>query len=484
MRHKSNLAEANPADNRRGGTYPEPVTPPEKAALNALLITLVLAAAKIAVWAATSSLAVLSQTLDSVLDVVALALLLVGVRIAAKPADTSHHYGHAKAENLVAFTQMLLLGGLVGAVVFEAARRLASDTPAPEAPWYALALLGVSAAVDLWRARRLGREARVHGSEALKAGALNIAADVGTAVIALLTLVLVRAGVDGADSIGALVVSVAVVAAGVRLTRRSVDVLMDRAPGGPVRAIQEAAARASGVTETRRVRVRGAGDRLFADVTVAAGRTASLERAHDIAEAVEAEIEKVAPGADVVVHVEPVAETSGLVERVQAAASRTAGVHEVHNVAVHAFDEGGRRKLHATLHAKVEPGTSVAEAHDMSDRIEEGVRTELGRDVRVDTHIEPLQPTTFGRDVTAERSEVVESVRRAAKAEPDVVDCHEVLVTETTSGLAVVAHVRGRGDLPLRKMHEASGRIENAVHVAHQAIEEVLIHFEPESKGG
>ena len=452
---------------------------PERAAAQALAVTLALAAAKVAVWAATSSLAVLSQALDSLLDVVALALLLVGVRLAAKPADTSHHYGHAKAENLVAFTQMLLLAGLVTAVVVEAVGRLASDDAPPEAPWYALALLAGSAVVDLWRARALLRVAREHRSHALEAGALNVASDVGTALVALVSLAVVRAGVDDADAVGALVVSVAVIVAGVQLTRRSVDVLMDRAPGGPVEAIEAAARRAAGVTETRRVRVRGSGDRVFADVTVAAGRTASLERAHDIAEAVEAEIEKVAPGADVVVHVEPVAETSGLVERVLAAASRTADVHEVHNVSVHAFDERGRRKVHATLHAKVDRAMSVAEAHDLSDRIEAGVRNELGPDVRVDTHIEPLEPTVFGRDVTAERPDVVESVRRAAAGEPDVVDCHEVLVTQAHGHLAVVAHVRGRADLPLRLMHEASERMETAVHAAHDDVGDVLIHFEP-----
>lgn len=455
------------------------MSPPERAAARALVVTLVLAGAKIAVWGATSSLAVLSQALDSVLDVVALGLLLVGVRLAAKPADTEHHYGHAKAENLVAFTQMLLLGGLVAAVVLEAVARLGSGEAIPSPPWYALALLGGSAAIDLWRARALLRAAREHRSQALQAGALNIASDVGTAIVALVSLAAVRAGADGADAIGAIVVSAAVVVAGVQVTRRSIDVLMDRAPGGPVEDIEAAAARAAGVTETRRVRVRTAGDRVFADVTVAAGRTASLERAHDIAEAVEAEIEKVAPGADVVVHVEPVSETSGLVERVQASASRTLGVHEVHNVLVHAFDEGGRRKLHATLHAKVEPGTSLADAHELSDLIEAGVRAELGPDVRVDTHIEPLEPTSFGRDVTAARPDVVASVRQAAAEEADVADCHEVLVTEARAGLAVVAHVRGRGDLPLRLMHEASERIEKSVHAAHPDVGDVLIHFEP-----
>ncbi len=450
-----------------------------RAAGTALAITGVLAVAKVAVWVATGSLAVLSQALDSIVDLVALAVVFVGVRVAGKPADTTHHYGHAKAENLVAFSQTVLLGLVVVAVVVEAITRLLTGSPDVGAPWYALVLLGASAAIDVFRAHSLSAAAEQHRSDALKAGALNIATDVGTALIALVSLIAVRADLDGADAFGALIVAGAVGVAAFRLGKRSVDVLMDRAPGAGVDEIEAAATRASGVAETRRVRVRGAGDQLFADVTVAAGRTATLERAHDIAENVEREIARVVPGADVVVHVEPAPETAGLVELVQAAASRAEGVHEVHNVLVHAFSEGGSRKLHVTLHAKIPPGTSVGEAHDLSDRIENAVASELGTDVRVDTHIEPLETALAGRDVTVERQDVVESVRQLAAQEPDVVDCHEVIVTSAGGRLTVVAHVRGRGDLPMTRMHDATERMEDALRARHAEIGPVLIHFEP-----
>ena len=466
---------------------PATTAPPEAAprlrarrvALLALGITLVLTLAKAIVWLATSSLAMLSQTLDSLVDVVALGLVFVAVRLADKPADETHHYGHAKAENLVAFGQTVFLGALLLVVVFQAIGRLAGGGSEVEAPWYALALLAVSVAVDIFRVTLLVRTAREERSDALRAGAINIAGDLGTASIALASLLFVRAGFVNADPIGALLVAAVVGYAAIRLGRRSVDVLMDRAPGPTVSQIQEAAAAVPGVTETRRVRVRGGGDRLFADVTVGAGRTASLERAHDIAERVEREIERVAPGTDVVVHVEPASETTGLVERVQGAASRVDGVHEVHNVHVHAFHDRGDRKLHVTLHAKMDRGTSVAEAHDLSDSIENAVLDELGSDVRVDTHIEPLMATAFGTDVTDSRRDVVDAVVSAALEEPDVIDCHEVLVTSAGDETSVVAHVHARGDLSLTRIHEASDRIEKRVHILKPDVGQVLIHFEP-----
>jgi cation diffusion facilitator family transporter len=451
----------------------------ERVALFALAITGALTIAKVGVWLTTSSLVILSQALDSAIDLVALGLVLVAVRVASKPADESHQYGHGKAENLVAFAQTVFLGLIVIAVFVEAISRLIEGSAPPEVPWYAIALLAASAAIDVVRVAWMMRVARREGSDALRAGALNIATDIGTASVALLSLLLVRAGWEGADAVGSLIVAFAVAVAAVRLGRKSVDVLMDRAPDEPSEAIQSAAARAPGVAETRRVRVRSAGNQLFADVTVAAGRTSSLERAHDIAEQVEQEIEKVAPGTDVVVHVEPISETTGIVERVQAAASREQGVHEVHNVVVHAFDEQGRRKLHVTLHAKVREGMSLEEAHDLSERVEEAVTSELGPDVRVDSHMEPLRSTEFGRDVTSEREEIVSSVRGAALKEPDVLDCHEVLVTSTAGLLSVVAHVRARGDLPLGRIHDASEHIETEVRARHPEVGQVLIHFEP-----
>jgi cation diffusion facilitator family transporter len=451
----------------------------ERAALAALGATVIVAGAKLATSATTGSLAVLSQALDSVLDVVALGLAFFGVRIALKPADAEHHYGHAKAENLAAFTQTLFLGVVVLGVAVEAVRRLSSPAQAVAAPGYALAVIAASAVVDLVRVRILLSAAKADDSDALRAGALNFATDVGTAVIALVSLLLVRGGIPRADAFGGFVVAVAVAYAAVKLGKRSVDVLMDRAPSVRSDTIVEAAERAAGVEETRRVRVRSAGKQVFADVTVTAGRTATLERAHDIAEAVEREIEKVMPGTDVIVHVEPAPETGGLIERAQAAASRVPGAREVHNVSIHSLPRDATHGLHVTLHAKVDSGTSLTAAHELSERVEEAVQLELGDNVRVDAHIEPLEATALGRDVTASRADLVRAVERLALEEADVLDCHEVLVTDAGDELAVVAHVRGRGSLPLDRIHGASRRIEKSLHAEHPEVGAVVIHFEP-----
>lgn len=451
----------------------------ERAAAIAVGVTVVLAVLKFVVWGVTGSLAVLSQALDSLLDVVALGLVFLGVRIANLPADDSHHYGHAKAENLAAFAQTVIIAAVVFFVAVEAVGRLGNDDPSVTAPWYALLLLGVSMVVDGARVAYLLATVRAERSDALKAGAVNIAGDLGTAAVALVSLALVRTGTDVADPVGALLVGAIVLYVATKVARRSIDVLMDRAPRTATQDIERAAAGADGVLDTKRVRVRGTADNLFADVTVTTGRTYTLERAHDIAEAVEREVARVAPGADVVVHVEPEDRTGGLVEKVQAAASKTPDIHEVHNVLVHAFQDGGGNRLHVTLHAKIAADSSLSDSHDAADRIEEAIRAELGEDVRVDAHIEPLVSTSLGSDVTGNRSDIVQAVEEVAAIEVDIVDCHEVIVTNTSGELRIVAHVTGRADLPLQRIHDASERIENELHNRFSEVSSVVLHFEP-----
>lgn len=449
----------------------------ERAALIALLISVALTIVKLAVWQRTGSLAVLSQTLDSALDVVAMALVYLGVRVAAKPADHDHHYGHAKAENLVALLQTMLLGAVALGIVWEAVRRIRSGASSVEVGNLAFALFLGTVVVDAGRVVYLLAAARTEGSQALRAGALNFAGDIGTALVTLGSLAAVRAGVALADPIGAVLVGGAVAVAAVSLGRRATAVLMDKAPDRDLLAAVEAAvAEVPGVTEARRVRLRGEPGSLFGDITVAADLSASLERAHDIADGVERAVARQAPGADVIVHVEPADAPSALLERIRAAAARVPGVFEVHNIRVHRLAGGA---LHVTLHAKVPTASSLREAHGASRAISGEVGALLGPGARVDAHMEPLERASHGTDVTARRADIVADVRRLAARSDGVLGCEDVLVTAVDGELAVTLHIVGHGDAPLAGIHAASERIEHDVRALHPEVGAVTVHFAP-----
>jgi cation diffusion facilitator family transporter len=448
----------------------------ERVARVSLLAALGLVAIKLAAGLASNSLSLISEAAHSGMDAGATLLTFAAIRIASRPPDADHQFGHGKAESLSAFLETLLLAGLSVFIAARALRELGGAGTNVEATWYSFAVMIFSLVVEANRSRMLRRAARRFRSPALEADALHFTADLLTSVAVLIGLVFVRLGHPEADAITSLIIAGYVAVASLRMGRRSMDSLMDRAPLGATERVERAALGVDGVEEVRRVRLRSIGGRLQADVVVAIPRTLPLEVAHDLTEVVEGAIRAVEPGADVVVHVEPLANETLISQTVLSIAARDSRVHQVHNVFVATRPDG----LHITLHAKF-PGTmSLADAHSIAEELENAIGREIPGVARVDTHLEPLEaPSVAGADGTEGHTALVDAARTVAEREPEVEDCHEVVVTDVEGLLSLVMHCNAAPGLSVRAVHEAATRIETEVHRRWPEVERVTVHFEP-----
>ncbi len=450
--------------------------PVRRVAAVSLVAALALVALKLATALATGSVSMLSETAHSGLDAMVTAMTLYAVGVAARPPDADHPYGHGKAENVAAMAEAVALLLLSVTIGREALLRLIHPGPPIKTAWYAFAVMAASMVLDSVRYRALSRTGRRYNSPALLADAVNFKADLLTSAAVLGGLAAVKLGLKAADAIGGLVVATYVCVQALLIGRRSIDALMDRAPEGAVGRIRRAAGAIPGVEEVRRVRLRYAGGQPQTDVVVGVSRTVPLERAHLLTEAVEEAIRTVEPGADVIVHVEPLADEKVVAEQVLSVAARHPSVHQVHNVFVARRPDG----LHISLHAKFPGGMSLAEAHAIAEGLESDIAHEVADVARVDTHLEPLEgPATPGADVTRQRSELVASVTSMAEGHDEVRNCHEVVVTDTDDGLSVVMHCEAEAGLSVATVHDASTRIEDEVHRRWPEVERVTVHFEP-----
>jgi cation diffusion facilitator family transporter len=308
------------------------------AALGSVGSAVVLVSLKVFLAALTGSLGILSEALHSILDLVAAVITYLSVRVADKPADAQHLYGHGKVESFSAFveTGLLLLTALY--IIWEAFQRLLFHAPHDvHASLAAILILALTMGIDFVRARALARVAKKYPSEALEADALHFSTDVWSTFVVVLGISGAWLGVrfnipwlGSLDAFAALGVAGVIIWIGSRLGRQTVDALLDVAPQGLRERIANAVDETEGVLQTERVRVRRAGQRYFVDVTISVPRTASLEQAHAASEAVERNIENIVP-ADVVVHVEPRARNDEpLFETIRAIAQRRGlAVHEL-----------------------------------------------------------------------------------------------------------------------------------------------------------
>ncbi len=453
------------------------LSPQQKTALFSVLAALMLMGIKLVVGFMTGSLGLIAEALHSGTDMVAALLTLFALGVAIRPADHRHPYGHGKAEHLAALAEaMLLVAASIFIIVKSITRLTAGDQSAVDAAWYAIVVLIFVMAVDATRAAVSFRAAQRYKSPALAASGWHFVSDFGGTTAVLIGLILVRAGFPAADSIAALCVAVLVLAAAARIIRGNVNVLMDQVPTEAEILAKKAITEIEPEVELRRLRIREAAGRTFADVIIGVPSTAVVGQGHAAADAVEAAVEKVLPDSDVVVHVEPSPlPTRELRERIRAAATAVPGVYEIHNINV--FHVGSQ--VEASLHLKLPSSLTLDQAHEICSRLEEQIEEAVPEIGEVETHMEPLSDSTTGDsvlddEVEAERELVCGIVVDTIGSKP-----RKIKFLRSDSGLVAFLTLVLPPDKSISSAHDEAGKIKALILSKESVIVDVFVHTEP-----
>jgi cation diffusion facilitator family transporter len=448
-----------------------PVSPLRRTALASVAAAVALIAIKLVTGLAAGSLGLVAEAAHSGTDLVAALLTFFAVGIATKPADEAHLYGHGKAEHLAALGEaafLVLVSVLIGGL---AVARLAGRLElAVEPAWWAFAAAAVVIAIDVSRTVVSYRTARRHSSAALLSNAIHFGADLLGTVAVVVGLLAARAGYPEGDSIAALFVAALVVLAALRLMRRNVDVLMDRAPADAVEAARTAIDDLEPPVALRRLRLRQAGGHAFADVVIGVSPDAAVGQGHAAADRVEAAVHRALPGSDVVVHVEPAGREAELRERVRAAAMTVSHVRELHDLTLIDTGEG----LEASLHLKLPGDLDLATAHAMAERVEETILRDVPEVSAVQTHLEPLAERAPGRVLTRDLGEIERAVVALTGGPP-----RELRTLETPDGLVVLLTLALDGQATLAQAHDEATAVSRRIREALPGIADVVVHTEP-----
>jgi cation diffusion facilitator family transporter len=450
-------------------------------AANSVFAALAITGFKIVVGVTTGSLGILSEAAHSGLDLLAAVITLLSVRVSDKPADSQHQYGHGKFENFSAFIETGLLLLTCIWIVYEAIKRLFFHHADVEPSIAAFVVMFVSMAVDLWRSRALGKIAAKYDSQALEADALHFSTDIWSSAVVVLGLLLVMLGrkyqipwLAAADPVAALFVAVIVVYVSSRLARRTIDALLDAAPVEVRGQILDAVSQVDGLLEVDRVRIRRAGNRYFADLSIGLSRNVTFQRSEQVSDAVTQAVRNVIPNADVVVHSAPRAgNTENIFDRVRAVATRHN--FNVHDVSVQDF--GGR--LHVEQHLELDERLSLKEAHDRVTLLESEMQSDVPEISTILTHIES-EPATIETGDEVVRDAALEKRLRAAASEfPEILDVHDFEIRRVRGRLYVSCHCTMSDDLPLSRVHDISTDLEIRFKQDSPELFRVLIHPEP-----
>lgn len=466
-------------------------------ALSSVAAAVGLVSFKIIVALLTGSLGIIAEAAHSGLDLIASLITFFAIRVAERPADATHNYGHAKVENVSALLEALLLLLTALWVMYEAVRRLFFQQGTVEISIWAFLVMFLSIGVDLVRSRALLRVARKVGSQALEADALNFQADLWSSSFVIVGLFIVwlteqlhlPVWLKQADAVAALCISVFVIWNSGRLAKASLDVLLDRTPDQFPEAVKAAVAKIEGVVEVRRIRLRRTGNKIFTDVVVAAARTATFEQSHTLTEQIEraisSAIKRNLPEGEVdsVVHLEPTATPEETVsEQIHYLAER----HDLHAHNIHLREINGHLEADFDLEVPVE--LNLEQAHAVASTLEETIMATNHHLSRVTTHLEaPLVTIIPQQEVTHQQTAMVTNIRHIADTVAGRGNTHEVHLYQLRSEqqasqkaqLDLVLHVACDPRASLQNAHLQAEEIERLLRQEYPQLASVTVHTEP-----
>jgi cation diffusion facilitator family transporter len=452
-------------------------------AANSVVAAMAITGLKLLVGISTGSLGILSEAAHSGLDLIAAVITLLSIRVADKPADAEHQYGHGKVENFSAFIETGLLLLTCVWIVYEAVRRLFYHHTEIEPSILAFLVMFMSMAVDFWRSRALGRIAAKYDSQALEADALHFRTDIWSSGVVVLGLLLVLLGrqlridwLRDADPIAALFVAGVVVYVSSRLARKTIDALLDAAPAGVRGRILGEISKVEGILELDRVRIRRAGNRYFADVSVGLGRNLTFQRSEQMADSVTAAVHRVLPDADVMVHSIPQADREeNIFDRIRAVATRNN--LNVHDVSVQELN--GR--LHVEQHLELNERLNLVQAHDRVTTLESEIRDEVPEISSILTHIESEPATIESGDQIMQDATLERKLKNIVRQFPEILDLHDVQIKRVRGRLYLSCHCTMADYLPLGRVHDIATELEIRFKQAAPQLFRVLIHPEPQT---
>ncbi|MEM1726564.1 MAG: cation diffusion facilitator family transporter [Candidatus Bathyarchaeia archaeon] len=421
------------------------------------------------------SLAILSDGAHALFDVIATLILFLAVKSSMKPPDEEHMYGHEKIETLGGLIGGLLLMATALFLMVESILRIFTGTIqiVKELELAGFTIILYTFAIDILRIKVL------HGVEGdsttIKAGFYHALADFGSTLIALVGFSLAVSGFPMFDALASLILCSALLYLSARLVWVSGMELSDAAPKGLVEKIKNEIASTKGISKVTQLKVRKAGSKTFVESTVLAPDYLSFEESHAITSEIEDKLKRCIGDAEVMVHIEPCREKS-LTKLVEEIATKVEGVREVHEVNV--VQANG--KVCVTLHASVDPKTTVKEAHKLAEEIEKKLTDEMENIGNIAVHIEPYDERVK-RGPIVNDEEIQQVIKKAVEnlKLPVNVNCIATYVVHGKRYINVECNLAGY--VSIREAHEIASKIEEYVR---QRFEETIVnvHLEPESE--
>jgi cation diffusion facilitator family transporter len=419
-----------------------------------------------------NSLAILSDGLHALLDVLSTFVLFLAVRASIAPPDEEHTYGHEKFETIGGLIGGIALIAVAFLIFYEAAVRLMEKTQVTQSIEFT-GFIAIAYALSIASLRvTVFRKTQHIESPSMKAGLYDAISDLSSTLIALLGFGLATLGFYYGDAIASIFLGIMLSYLSFRLVRYSVMELSDTASKDLVQKTRKIVASNEGVVKTENLKVRKVGSKIFIEASVQVSSHMNLEEAHSVVSKIETDLKKAMGNVDATIHIEPSDKETNM-DEVVARIAKVDGVKEVHEIST--VYSGG--KLYVTLHAYVDAEMSIEEAHKIAETIERRMRNEIRPLEEVTVHIEPAGLAVLATNV--DEDHLREVVNEISKGISNNLRIKRIVTYTAQSKRYINIDCCFTKQLQVKEAHRIASRIEKETKDRF-ASAIVTVHMEPE----
>jgi cation diffusion facilitator family transporter len=419
----------------------------------------------------SNSLGLITDSIHALLDSVVTAILLLAARMAIKPPDEKHTYGHGKIESLGGMIGGIAIFLIAGFFIYESIQRLQSPLPSTLPGVFAIIGGLYTIGIDVFRIIILQKSIKKIGGTTLKADFYHAFMDLGSTIIAIIGIVLVSYGFFNGDFIAALILGVVLAILSLKLIHKTALELTDIISPELVKKVKEIVVNTEGVIEIGAILMRRSGDTIFTDVTISLRGDTSFDRAHEISNMVENNIKNKISNAAITIHFEPDWKNVPLDAKINDIAKSVDGVKGVHNIISHKT----KGKTYSNLHVMVDRDINLYSAHKISEEIEQKIQQNMPEIEHVTIHLEPFIAVPINLNVEDKITE--EKIREILKKYADIKKIGRIVSLNFENILKIDIDCSFDKESSIEKVHDMTSEIE---HVIRTEIKNAVITIHPE----
>ncbi|MCJ7471234.1 MAG: cation-efflux pump [Actinobacteria bacterium] len=447
-------------------------------ALFSLIVSVILVITKVTIAIITNSIGVFSEALNNGLDLVTVLIAFLAIRMSLKPPDKDHTYGHGKYENLSAAVELIIISLLSLFIIYRSIQRIIYRDFQLNINNYIFIVLIISVILNIIRVYFVGRAAKTHRSSVFEAEFLNYTTDIVSSIVIIAGLLFSKSGFLLADPIASIIVSIAVLIFGLRLSIKVFRNLLDYIPVETTDRIIKSSKSFKEIKSINELRIHEVGNIKFINLNINLEKNLYLSQVEKIKERFKQKIEKDNPGCRIILETKTDYNKDDIYSKIKEIILNYKNIKDIHNINIYQVKD----QIDISVHVQLVKELDLSKTERLTKKVENELKNEIILLRSIYIHIEEANSRQSWKDITSSSKPFINRIKKEVKEYAAPSTCHNFTILKKNNKYNIAFHCRLEKDMKVDQAHSVITMLEDIIRKKFKNIEEISIHVEPDKR--